>query len=257
MQGKYFSFAMGLIVVLVFRCEPAHGITVDLGASQDNTLYEDPNGTLSNGAGPAFFAGVSGQGRIQRGLLQFDVAGDIPSGATVTSATLTLYMSRESNSSISENIQLHRVQAEWGEGSSVAPDGGGGGGPATPGDATWTHRIHPNDAWISVGGDFSGTVSASQSVLGIGFHSWGSTQLISDVQDWLDDPNTNFGWLLQGNEAFSQTSKRFDSRENLDLSHRPVLTIEYEAVPEPACAALLFLGAVLALGTRYRRSMGT
>ena len=114
MQGKYFPFVIGLIVVLIFRCESAHGITVDLGASQDNTLYEDPNGTLSNGAGPAFFAGVSGQPRIQRGLLQFDVAGEIPAGATVIGASLTLYMSREANS-ISVNINLHRVQAEWGE----------------------------------------------------------------------------------------------------------------------------------------------
>jgi hypothetical protein len=229
MQGKFFSFDLAFGIALFLCNNSASGITVNLPAIQDNTLYGDPNGSLSNGSGPVLFAGVSGGGLLQRGLLQFDIIGELPTGATITSATLALYLSRESNVSISENIQLHRVEAAWGEGTSVAPMGGGGGGPATAGDATWTHRINPNDAWTTAGGDFSGTVSASQSVLGIGFHSWGSTaQMISDVQDWLDDPGANFGWLLLGNESFSQTSKRFDSRENPVVANRPVLTIEYE-----------------------------
>ena len=33
--------------------------TVTLQAAKDNTLYQDPNGFLSNGAGPAFFAGTT------------------------------------------------------------------------------------------------------------------------------------------------------------------------------------------------------
>ncbi len=40
----------------------------------------------------------------------------------------------------------------------------------------------------------------------------------------LDTPNANFGWIVFGNETFTQTSKRFSSRES---SNPPVLTIEY------------------------------
>jgi len=320
MPGKFFLRVFAFVFVLYVFSDPAQSITVDLDASQDNTLYEDPNGTLSNGAGPNFFAGTSGQERIHRGLLQFDVAGGIPEGATVTSATLTLYLSATFNDSISENIQLNRVQAAWGEGDSVAVGGGGGGGgggPAAVGDATWTHRFNPTETWTTPGGDFSGIASSTTSVLATGFYSWGSTaNMVGDVQDWLDDPNTNFGWMLRGNETFSFTSKRFDSRENSTVSQRPVLTIEYEggslsadfnddtyvdgldlgiweaayglndngdtngdnetggadfinwqqqytgppllqSVPEPAAAALLVIPVLLALGGRYRWSIGT
>lgn len=234
MKGKYVSFAVGLVFLLVLRCELSHGLTVDLGASQDNTLYEDPDGLLSNGSGPVLFAGISGLELIQRGLLQFDVASEIPAGATITSANLTLYLSKTLDEQSGDIIQLHRVEAAWGEGASMAGGGGPGSGggmgaPAEPGDATWTHRINPTDTWTTPGGDFSATPSSSQSVFGLGFYSWGSTpQLVSDVQGWLNDPNSNFGWLLQGNEAENDTAKRFDSREYPDPSRRPVLTIEYE-----------------------------
>ena len=51
--------------------------------------------------------------------------------------------------------------------------------------------------------------------------------MVADVQSWLDDFSTNFGWLLLGNESSTQTSKRFDSRENATGGNRPVLTVEY------------------------------
>ena len=68
-------------------------------------------------------------------------------------------------------------------------------------------------------------LSASQSVADIGSYTWSDAQLTLDVQDMLDTAQSNFGWLLQGNEASEQTNKRFSSRES---SNPPVLTIEYE-----------------------------
>jgi len=41
---------------------------------RDN-MFEDPSGSLSNGAGPVLFAGNNGQDLARRALLQFDVAG--------------------------------------------------------------------------------------------------------------------------------------------------------------------------------------
>ena len=52
---------------------------------------------------------------------------------------------------------------------------------------------------------------------------------MADVQSWLDSPAANFGWLLLGNESISQTTKRFDSKDNEGEANRPVLAVEYQA----------------------------
>jgi hypothetical protein len=51
--------------------------------------------------------------------------------------------------------------------------------------------------------------------------------MVIDVQSWVNNPATNFGWILIGNESVSRTSKRFDSREHPAASVRPVLNIEF------------------------------
>ena len=56
---------------------------VSVVASQDNSLYEDSQGVLSNGAGDYLFAGRTKQsaGRsLRRALVQFDIAGAVPPG---------------------------------------------------------------------------------------------------------------------------------------------------------------------------------
>ena len=60
---------------------------------------------------------------------------------------------------------------------------------------------------------------------------------MSDVQGWLDDPETNFGWVLLGNEESATTTKRFDSREHEDPTVRPVLRIEFTMSPETVVSA--------------------
>ncbi|MHC4694875.1 MAG: hypothetical protein ACYS67_19240, partial [Planctomycetota bacterium] len=118
---------------------------------------------------------------------------------------------------------------DWGEGTSNSGLTGGGGAPATTGDATWLHTFFNTDFWINNGGDFSATVSGSQSVGTLaGDYTWGSTaQMVADVQSWLDDPNNNFGWSLLTNESIVQTARRFGSRENATVTNQPLLTIEY------------------------------
>jgi hypothetical protein len=52
--------------------------------------------------------------------------------------------------------------------------------------------------------------------------------MVADVQSWLDDPSTDFGWLIKGNEAGMGTVKRFDSKDNSDPNVLPILEIEFE-----------------------------
>lgn len=199
-----------------------------LQASKDNTLIESPKGELSGGLSPTFFVGRTGQaaGSIRRGLIAFDVASAIPVGARITSVKLTLSMKLNAAGGRPSQISLHRVLADWGEGKSNSA--GGRGAPAVEGDATWIHTFYPKTLWATPGGDYATEGSASQAVAGVGVYTWGSTpQMVADVQDWLDSPKKNFGWLLLGDETQGATAKVFQSLQSEDAQARPVLTVTF------------------------------
>ena len=221
--------------------------TVTLNPVKDNTLYENVGGLLSNGAGQQMFAGQAGNGVIQRGVMDFDIAGAIPAGSTINSVTMTLFMSRTNNTNV-ENVSLHRLAQDWGEGTSAASSGEGGGAASTPGDATWIHTFFPGSFWTNPGGDFSVTASATTGVGFIADYNWASALLTADVQDMLDNPGGDHGWALIGNEF--QDSKRFSSRQNVTISQRPRLLIDFTppaaAVPSLNGIGIAMLGLLLA-----------
>jgi hypothetical protein len=204
----------------------------NINPSKDNTLYEfvPADGDVSNALGNHFFAGKTAMGELRRGVLAFDITESIPAGSTITGVTLSMNMSR-APISVAYPVELHKLLADWGEGTSQASGEEGDGAPATPNDATWRHRFFDTIFWAAQGGDFSATVSASQSVSVVGPYTWSSPQMVADVQDWLDNPAGNFGWLVLGDEKPTLTAKRFDTRES---ASPPVLTIQYRpAGPRP------------------------
>jgi hypothetical protein len=210
----------------------ASGQLANINPIKDNTLYQyDPaEGDVSNALGQHFFAGETGMGELRRGVLAFDIVGNVPAGSTILGVTLSLNMSRTA-SATPRTVELRRILADWGEGTSVAPGEEGDGAPATTNDATWRHRFFDTIFWTTEGGDFSATVSGSQSVGAVGTYTWSSSQMRADVQSWLNDPASNFGWLVLGDESEIATAKRFDTRES---ANPPVLTIIYRpAGPRP------------------------
>ena len=70
-------------------------------------------------------------------------------------------------------------------------------------------------------GDFSGTVSADQSVGAIGQYVWSSAQMVADVQSWLDNPSTNFGWLVKGMSPPSGISPGVERNGGIARGVRP------------------------------------
>ena len=212
--------------------------TVNINPSKDNTLYEyDPlDGDKSNALGFHFFAGETGMNELRRGVLAFDIANNIPPGAMITAASLSLNMSRAPTTN-PYAMELHKLLADWGEGTSIASGEEGDGAPATPNDATWRHRFFDAIFWTTQGGDFSATVSASQMVGGVGQYTWSSAQMVADVQGWLDNPASNFGWLMLGDESVFLTAKRFDTRES---ANPPVLAITYvpSGTPTPGSRSM-------------------
>jgi hypothetical protein len=229
--------------------------TAVIPAAKDNTLFEDPAGALSNGAGEYLYVGKTGPSagfRLRRGLVAFDVAGAVPSGATITSATLSMTLANPS-AQPATTVAIHKVSADWGEGSSDSGDPGGAGAASTPGDATWVHRFFNTLNWTTLGGDFVAGATASQSVSANGPYTWASNPtLVADVQGWLDNPATNFGWMIRGNETTNASAVRFASRDNLIAGNRPVLTVEYTAPPAPAVSltgmAALAIGLAVVAG---------
>jgi hypothetical protein len=200
--------------------------TVEIPASADTTLIEDPEGDLANGSGPVFHAGHTSQPQngLRRGLVRFDVAAHVPTDAIVESATLSLHCSQTNGGSAA--VSLHRVLAPWGEGASSTS--GGSGAPAAPGDATWLYASFADVVWPVAGGLFDPRPSAVALVDQPGAYQWSATRrLVQDVRLWLVAPARNRGWLLLGDESQVTTTKRFDSRENPDAALRPVLRVTW------------------------------
>lgn len=201
-------------------------------ATHDATLYEDSGGLAANGSGSYLFAGKTDGAVVRRGLIRFDLSA-IPPGATITGVTLTMNISRGRGGT--QTITLHRALASWGEGASDAAGEEGIGDVSQSGDVTWIHRFYPGTFWATPGGDFAPAVSATSSG-NSGPISWSGSGLIADAQAWINDPASNFGWLIKGNESSDPTAKRFDSRTFATVSRRPTLTINYNG-PAPLVGA--------------------
>src|SRR5437773_1451852 len=92
----------------------ASATTININPSKDNTLYEfvPADGDRSNALGDHFFAGMTAEAEIRRGVLAFDIAGSIPPGSTITSVSLTLNMSRTISGD--QTVELHKLLADWG-----------------------------------------------------------------------------------------------------------------------------------------------
>ena len=198
--------------------------TVVLAPSKDNTLYQNPAGQLSNGKGSYLFVGRTDENSIRRALIRFDLS-SIPANATISGATLTMFSSSPKDNSPAP-VSLRKVARDWGEGASNAPGEEGGGTQAQSGDATWVHTFFNSSMWNSAGGDFSGTASASTPVGAAGRnYTWSGSGLTADVQGWVANSPTNFGWAIVGGEGSDGTAERFNSREN--TSNPPRLSVTY------------------------------
>jgi hypothetical protein len=232
--------------MLVF-CAGARAASVTLQASQDNTLYESTDGSLSNGVGQHLFAGrTAGAGNLRRAVVAFDLTGSVPRGATIESVTLTLNMSMTNAGP--QSVELHRLLTAWGEGSSDAPGQEGAGGVSAPADATWLHTFFPDQFWSQPGSDFVPAASATATVDQVAPYSWSSAAMISDLQGWLARPRSNYGWVLLGGEGSPGTAKRFDSREHPDRMVHPALVVAYSSPPEvPALSPMGIAIAALSL----------
>ncbi len=212
----------------------ASAAAVALTPVADVTIFEE-NADASDAKSPSLFAGRNNRDAIRRALLRFDVASAVPAGVVVSSATLSLSLTRSNSGFVLAS--LYSVSAAWSEGTSNAGTPGGSGAAATAGDVTWTRRIYPGTFWLNPGGDTASAASAT-TLIGSSLTDYVFTttpQMVADVQGWLDQPATNFGWQLRADETqIAPTAKRFGSRESTDPGLAPLLVLTYDVNPAPS-----------------------
>jgi hypothetical protein len=207
---------------------------IELHASADTALLElEPDFNLGGQAelvsgtlGPA-----AGNTR-SRLLIRFDLSA-VPDGAAIQSAGLLCTVSKEPEDPVESVFALHRMLKPWSEGR-----GGGsppGGSLAQPGESTWNERLSGSEAWADPGGflgeDFAVTPSGSERIEGVATYEIeiGAAGL-QDLEDWLAEPSTNYGWvLLSESEDIPKTARRFTSREA--QMNPPRLLVRYFAPP--------------------------
>lgn len=251
-----------LLAVTLTSIQLSAQTIVDIPVQRDNTLYERAAGDLSNGAGDHLFFGLTGVNAgnvLRRAVLAFDLS-IIPPGNTITDASLSITVNMVAPGATAFNAGLHRLQADWGEGTSNAPGPEGGGIAPTANDATWIHTFFDTQFWSTPGGDFDAQASATAMLdSNIGEFSFSSPELIADIQDMIDNPGENFGWIILGEEGNDMNARRISSRENTSPGAQPLLTVTFEegaapipvAVPVPtiSSSSLLLLVMLMLVAT--------
>ena len=155
-------------------------------------------------------------------VIAFDVAGNMPAGETITSATLdTARCNGTERRSVGRATSLI---CGLGRGNLLLQRRPGAA--ATPNDATWLYRFYDaadpalSPTWTTPGGDYSATVSAAAVITddsrGGQLFAWSSDVnplMLSDVQGWFDTLQQL--WLvLLGDESKGKQRVALNSGES-------------------------------------------
>ena len=159
-------------------------------------------------------AGARGNSGIDRALVRFDLS-SIPTNAVVSNANFQLTVVRGPPGGQISTFSIHRVLKAW------------------ESSATWTIAA-PGSNWAGPGGlagtDFVVSPSAERAGPSETFQMTPNPGLMEDLQHWIANPQSNYGWLLKSSaENAPKTALHFGSKESLSP---PRLSLSY-TVPPP------------------------
>lgn len=210
-------------------------------AGNDATWARSDQPTVNQNGSGNLLAGNSASGADFHSFISFDLSA-IPAGSTINSVSLTLAQFADAGSGATpvqlDLLQLTRVFVET--------------------QVTWNIYSTGNN-WTTPGGDFNPTILSSitasaQPTASRVFGSSGS--FVSVVQSAVNAPQP-LELMLKLNDESGLTRNLFffGNDEQATSTNRPLLTIDYTAVPEPS-ACLLALGGlglvILLRGLRKR-----
>jgi hypothetical protein len=251
-------------------------IFANIPSTGDDTLFQ---GGVNNSLGdPGIFVGTDSSGSFKDGLMIFSVSA-IPTDATITGATLDLYIGQVAgsgggnvvNSGSPRTISLYDESQVWGastnEVGSTAFAGHGQGFAANQGDATWNDAAYNSNSSLAtlwstgMPANILSTSTALATTSGIpGTTSaevqWTSAALASEVQNWVDTPTSNNGLaVVNANSGSAQSFLAFwgaQGAANAGNGLAPDLVVTY-VVPEPLSISLVVFGIPILLCRRRRR----
>ncbi|PKO13235.1 MAG: hypothetical protein CVU39_20265 [Chloroflexi bacterium HGW-Chloroflexi-10] len=124
-------------------------------------------------------------------------AGKIPTGASIQSASLQIYVTNASP----DGASLHRMLQAWSD---------------TDTWNTWGNGIDADGIEAEATADSSGFLNSTNALYSI--------DVTTDLQIWANDPDSNFGWAWLPN---GDDSWQFTSSEGTTSANRPKLTVSY------------------------------
>ncbi|MBN2753229.1 MAG: DNRLRE domain-containing protein [Candidatus Goldbacteria bacterium] len=174
---------------------------------EDARIWSDTEQNSNYGGDTYLQLGRTSGGELKRGLMKFDNL-TIPTGAVVTDAYLTVYV----NNILSgvRDFALYELNADWIEN-----------------QATWNVYSTAN-SWASPGGDFNAAAISNTTTLdSVGYHTFRINASV--VQNWLDNTENNYGFIIRKTDETTDGEMIFRSTEYSTLEQRPRLTVYYTA----------------------------
>lgn len=136
------------------------------------------------------------------GVVRFDIS-SIPTGSTVTAATLTLVATAVGSATAVKNYGSNRILVDW-----------------TESTVTW------NTPGSTAGSHFASSATDIIAVSATGSYNW---NVLNDVASFVAGSAINYGWRIIWSSNTSGTNKQVDfgTKENATAGNRPVLSVTY------------------------------
>lgn len=195
----------------------AIGGTVYAGVTDAEIVSSIPN--THSSAGGFIIAKYWTSADIGYSVLQFLGLSNITGPVTVSGAVLGLNVS--TTTAFTDPITVHKLKL-----------------PVSMSQVTWNER-QTGVAWPNGGNDPSIIdAAAASATAGTGtagaFVTWSGPALDALVQDWINNPSTNYGLLLARLDTTPNSRETgFNSSNNGGVANRPYLTFTYEVGPPP------------------------
>lgn len=221
-SDEYEQIMTGLVpgqtyTISLTKTDPVFGETIQ-GAENTSDSYIRENRPNNNYGGATFIrTGKSfSSNSAYRGTIWFNLS-HVNSTVNIESANLSLYFFNIPffDTTGIRTHGVHKVQQS----------------PARPWEEleiTWNNYINSN-AWTTAGGDYNATPTDTEAFSSVQLNTWISYNITSDVQDFINNPIFNFGWIIRDqNETTTNTRRDYRSSEYWIASQRPKLEIIYD-----------------------------
>lgn len=185
----------------------------DISEVTEDANLDEAGITLNYGGSDAIRVDINGDDEV-RGLLRFRLS-KLPAGAQIAAAELRLTTADGMNAGSMEAVQLYALAEDWTEGSGVG----------TFEAANWFQR-RAGEAWASPGAgpDSRGLTPIASVVMPMPAAEYAVPIPTSLVQAWFDDPDRNFGMVL---EVESSDGVTIRSSESATETARPMMVVTF------------------------------